>query len=1429
MSKATMPERALGKSKFSMYLRTKCDRELYLSLFKHKEEMKKAGIPPPLESRPGINLITKSGQLFEAEQFDLLLNVIPERVLHNSRGAAAVDLSKALATVSDKFFILQPQIEPEDFRDLALSHLKLTPTEIALIPRLSGLKPDAVYVHAPQSGENEIRPDGSRLPILAGEKRLGLSIIDLKNVVEGNPSYSAEVCLYAFFFSNWLASEGAAWANRFYVSDQIYLWKHAEMPNFSAMHSTREGGEVTKRVDALLKDLREGLVDYLIYMPSVAKFFKEDLPRVITQGDQHGWHSVEYHVNPRCSACDWLGNPDWLSREERTELEQSPRDYCFFAAESEDHLSKIANLSKGAAQILSKAGHRKVADLVSMDHKNPVLRTHAILKRDRSHIGQRAAALVSGVYSADAHNKIAALSKSLNAEYDIIVNFDAGSGYLTGIALRGILFAPFEKHFPQADGSGKKLQFLGEEAIVVTKDTTNAEWVALQSFIERLADFVERSNRLFNASPSEQWGNVHTQICFWEQRQYEELCNAFGRHLIRVLGLPERAQRALAWIFPADELMEKEEQLAPGIVFIKDVVDIALRLPVKFAHTLLGVAEVFHWDTMTPRAVDRFYREPLGNAIPRERIFEIWKSTTGTVRMYGREASMSEAVKKYEDTLKAHTWALASVTAKLRSDLAGALQGSAPALKLSEVGGARGVAYDSKLWLKWDEVNGATTNTEDKAKLTASVERLEASYEAIVLNRLTKDLGNNNYEFEVSEDSTEAKLEAGKNRYILGFVDSPGFPLLTGLKLGIKPQSNEDYAQLMTPLYKVIIIYLDEFDRVGKRVRIRLEAGYRMDSVFQELFRRGLVQLTNQRIYILSGMSPDFSDATREILQAVGNPQIAQPAREALVAMGKAASKRIPAGTDPVTSVASILWQPDILAKTFVRSQKDADALATFARTANLDPLDDSQFRAVQSSARKQLAIIWGPPGTGKTNTLTALLHAIVNEANRQARGLKIFITGPNYRSVEELVGRLLENLDRDVMSPADMFWAYAKSRDPKEMKTTRNHLTAQSFRLDRTNAPTQAMHASFANTKKITIISTTIHMAPRLPAHLSGSTAPIQELFDLVIIDESSQVEVTRAIQPMALLKRTGQLIVAGDHLQMPPIAALEAPRNAEYLVGSIQTYFINRFQISTEDLLTNYRSDQHLVDFAKTIGYSQELRAHDTRKKLIQLQPIDTYVTSLPPSIPRTLAYQELLYPERSVTCLIHEDIASSQANEIEAKLVAGLAYCLRNVMAKELDKGNTTTTTPYTDADFFTFGLGIVTPHKAQKALVIKELQQLFLEVNPEWVYDAVDTVERFQGGQRQTIIVSFGVGDVDIIEGEEEFLLQLERTNVAVSRAQAKCIVIMPKSLAYHLPSDQKAAATSHAIKSYIEEFCNHRVKCPVEIGADFRDAEVRWHQ
>lgn len=1406
-----------------MYLRTQCDRELYLSLFSNDPKgLQAAGIPIPLKSRPGVQLITNSGKEFEYEQYDQLILALPQHVIHESNGRTKIDPLKALAAVKGPAFILQPNIEPQKFRSVALGNLKLSQSTQNLIPELAGLIPDALYVHEPVELECEILPDGSRKRIEPGDTRLGISVIDLKNVTEANASYSAEVCLYAFFLSNWLVSGGQSFKDKFFVSDRVFLWKHVEMPQFKKVMSSKEGGDHQNRLKALVKDLEDGLVDYLIYMPSVRKFFQEDVPRVVQKGDTEGWQAVPYHVNPRCSSCDWLGNTSWLIGDDLQHFNTNPTHYCAHSAEVTDHLSKLANLSKGASHILSNSGHSTIKKLVGIPPSAAVLRKHALLKKERMQIGERAGALDTGNVSVDTVGRVGGLARNLNAEYDIIVNFDAGSGFLTGIAVRGILFAPYMQKFPPGpDGVSKAFIALGEQAFVVPKDNLNAEWSVLQAFIERLGGWIEQAETTFKAQG---WGLPKTQICFWEERQYEELCNAFGRHLLNVLSLTQKHRRALAWIFPAEQLMERDSEICPGLIFVRDIVNSSLRLPVRFSNTLLSTVRHYHHTSMTPRSVDKYYEEPLSNAIPRERIFEIWKSPTGTVKSYGKTISIQEAMEKYGAVLNAHTWALGSVTARLRRDLKNCIQGNAPALSSVIPGGINSVAYDSKLWAQWVSVSAAATETEDRLGLIARAESLEASYKAIILTDVLKDLGGNRYEFAVSEDSTEAKIEEGDAYNAVGIVSWPGFPIQSGLSLGLT--INDDDTKLRAPLHRVLAATLVQFDRANRRAVVEFHArgGSWYESVFDALMDSGLLPIGKEPIYLLNALSYDDSRTTIEILKEIGHPACAVTSKEALLAMGKPAAKKLQNGTGPDTPIARVLWQAETLAKTKVRSDAEAKAIRAFATTANSRTLNDSQQDAAETCALNQLSVIWGPPGTGKTDTLVALLHAMVREAGKK----KILIAGPNYRTVEELSGRLLGNLSNDTKCSADVFWVYSRSREPKQLPDPLPHLHIRSVRLEEGSAEVGELAKSLGDPNRTTIVSTTAHAVTKIKETVLGAQDYIMPLFNVVVLDESSQIDVALALHPLTALAPKGQLIIAGDHLQMPPIHSLEPPAGAEYMVGSIQKYLLERFKIPRRELLVNYRSNQDLVDYAKTLGYPSKLRAENKVKQLRLIGDMNTVVASMPPALPKSQAYVELLVPERRVTALIHEDIVSSQANEFEAKLVAGIAYCIRHAVAQEPDLGAGGTFTPFTDESFFKEGLGIVTPHKAQKALVIKELRALFPNADPQHVFEAVDTVERFQGGERQTIIVSFGIGDIDVIEGEEEFLLQMERTNVAVSRAKSKCVVLMPKSLAYHLPTDQKAAETAVAIKSYIEEFCANRISLTLTDGTVQRDGEVRWH-
>jgi hypothetical protein len=1414
-----LPKREFSKSKMSMYLRTLCERELYLSLFSNNPgELEKAGIPVPLKSRPGVQLITASGQKFEHEQFNVLCSSLPNNVFAKNSGTAPVDLLEALSNIKAPTLILQPQIEPEDFRVTAFTNMGVSKSDEKVIPKMSGLRPDIIFADVRRETEFEILPDGTRRPLPDNDKRMALSVIDLKNITEANASYSAEVCLYAIFVANWLHTEGKKFLGRFFVSDRIYLWRHIEMPHFTKILSTKEGGDHANRLKALRQDLEDGLVLFLIYMPSVKKFFCEDLPRVVQLGDSKGWDAVPYHVNPRCSSCDWLGNRAWLSDEDRKQFDAHKNNYCTPAAESSDHLSKMATLTKGASSVLFAGGHEKVAGLIGMKPEAPVLRKHSLLKQDRVQISHRAESISTGKVTVDGVSKVGGLAKRIGAEFDIVVNFDSGSGLLTGIAIHGTLFSPYGLKFPVVDGKeSSSIKTLGEDAFVVNKDTGVAEWAAVLSFIERFAGWIKEAESQFAAN---NFGTLHTQICFWEVRQYDELCNAFGRHLLNILDLPERSQRALAWIFPPDELLEKSDHICPNIVFIRDIVGGSVRLPQFFATTLIGTAEHYHHERMHPRKVDNYYLEPLGNAIPRERIFEIWKSTTGTVRIFGKTRPATEAITRYGDVLKTHTWALASITARLRVDLKAAISGDAPVLSMSIPTGLANVAYDSKVWDRWSQVSAAVAKTESLGSFIARAESLEASYKAILLVSLVKDHGNNSFEFIVSDDSSEAKLEEG-DRCTVGIVSWPGFPLANGNSLGL----NLDPKLSFMPMHRVIAAQIDSFDRVGKRLIVTLSASWhKMQPIFDAVIAQHVLPIGKEPIYLLEGSAFDDSDVVTAILQEIGNPKCSIAAPEALAAMGGSAAKKIPKGTDPDSPIAEVLWQANKVASKALRNAKDVEAIVGFAKTANKHELNPSQIDAVRACAKNQLTIVWGPPGTGKTDTLVAFLHSVI----RQKKAKKILIAGPNYRTAEELSGRLVKNLEADTSAACDYYWLYSKSRDPKPLNTKAKHLNLKSATRDVDDADYQELLVSLRDEDTITVVSHTAHFIHQVTKAAGTNGSFVDGIFDLVVLDESSQIPVTLALRPLAAMKPDAQLIVVGDHKQMPPIQHLEPPEGAEHLVGSIQEYLIRRFGIKAMPLLVNYRSNSDLVEYARLLGYPAQLKAEFPTRDLQLLKAVESVTKAMPAGLPITTAYEELLKPERRVTALIHEDATSSQANEIEAGLVAGLAYVTRQVIAKELNQGKATAKSAYSEDAFFESGIGIVTPHKAQKALVVRKLLELFPKANPKAVFESVDTVERFQGGERDTIIVSFGVGDTDIIEGEEEFLLQLERTNVAISRARAKCIVLMPKSLAYHLPTDEKAAATSIALKSYLDEFCANRKAVTIQAGADKRNGEVRWH-
>jgi len=1409
---AVRSAKKVSKSTLSMFLRTRCDKELFLSLH-DRATMGAAGLPEPVK-RPGIGTLSVEGRQFEVERNDQLVRLFPG-IIHYSRGQSSyndVALEPILlALPSVPAIILQGRFSISALKAQTLRNIGLSAADIATVPDIADFIPDVLVIRAPCDGDMAIQPDGLRRQISAQtETRVAIDIFDIKHTSEANPSYCAEIAMYALMLANWLHQHPTL-RGRFFVTANAYLWTRFKQGDSELDRLDQAGGATTAQLlDSLVADAEDANLHF--YLATVRRFY-EDVTRVIRAGDvaPNAWADLEWHVCGTCSNCDWLGDKRHLSQSQRATVDTHPEHYCMPKARMTGHLCLVPGITRGARKILQVHAVPNTAALArAAGHHS--LQRHTFLKREARNLPVRSAAIISGTLSNNPSAAIASLVGSANLLLYASINFDSSSGLLTGLSLSGIATTFTRGQSPRRFPA---IPFL------VDQKTLSAEWVALEAFLTQIADCIETAERLVGGNPT---GQIH----FWEQRQFKELCNAMGRHLPQILALTTRKAKALAWLFPPEDFVATPASLeAATVVTVEDIVRRLVFTPTPHVITLFDTVEHYNSGFVHTER-DPYYREYLSNGIPRERIYEIWGNTP-QVRRGTVVLPRNTVIARYSDALESQCKALASICERLRTDYRGQFKAKSPHIPSSIPQGARGVAFDGKLWVWWDSLEFNASQLEAHMRLALDGERLEASYEGIVLTN-GRQVTPSIYEFDVSPGSLEAKFKED-SMLTLGKIGRPGMPLEHASALiaaGAPPfQGNPD--ALNRPLWAILKVSLVQFDRVHATARVALSCDME-PALVPYLLTNASVNLQTD-VFLLETKKPgvfDWSQTSNAILREIGNPAIATPDQNAANAMGISPRTRR-GGTDPVTPAARVLWTADQLEQQIVVASTTANAIAAYVTP--LHRLNPSQGLAVTHAVERALTIIWGPPGTGKTNTLAALLHGLAWEAVQGAQPLKILVTGPTYKAVEEIMHRTAALIAADPAARCAMFLGYSRGRALGSVPAgLPAHVSYSPIKMDAGDPDYQRCLQALASVTGVVILGCQVRQCRRFPKDLAGTSSLVQPVFDVVIVDESSQVPVSKALSALCGMKRDSRLVIAGDHLQMPPITSIEPPTEAAYLIGSIQTYLHERrfaTPVMQCVLETNYRSNEDIVAFARSIGYPPNLTAWfpDTALRFCNALPNQA---TYPAHLPWCSTFSDLLSPASKVVTLLHEDEVSSQGNIFEAKMVAGIVWMLRNSVSVELDGHGTVTHVPPPPHKFWEICIGIVTPHRAQRALVIRELETLF-PGEKDFIDAAVDTVERFQGGERHTIIVTFGVADTDVIGGEEAFLMQLERTNVAVSRAMAKCIVVMPKSLAEHIPEDKRALATAYALKFYVEEFCNIRVDTTLSDATETRWAQVRYHR
>jgi superfamily I DNA and/or RNA helicase len=275
------------------------------------------------------------------------------------------------------------------------------------------------------------------------------------------------------------------------------------------------------------------------------------------------------------------------------------------------------------------------------------------------------------------------------------------------------------------------------------------------------------------------------------------------------------------------------------------------------------------------------------------------------------------------------------------------------------------------------------------------------------------------------------------------------------------------------------------------------------------------------------------------------------------------------------------------------------------------------------------------------------------------------------------------------------------------------------------------------------------------------------------------------------------GRLVLAGDHLQLPPIVAgvyPETPPGEPLLHRSIFEAVCPRAPRTpgaapvtgtgsrlVRQLLENFRMNDVLTSFAAHLLYGPGYHcgSKEVAGRRLALKP----VRGVDPLI------KTCLDPAYPLVVVVLDGIRAAQANPIEADLVGQLVAALR----EGLRDGDGQ---PYADdAAFFRHGVFIVSPHHAQIRAIQQELSR-----RRQWSSTPfVDTVDKMQGQEADAVVVSYGVADPEFALHEAEFIYGLNRLNVAITRARSKCVLCLPRPLLEASPQvlDVEQAATGLA--------------------------------
>jgi ATP-dependent RNA/DNA helicase IGHMBP2 len=423
--------------------------------------------------------------------------------------------------------------------------------------------------------------------------------------------------------------------------------------------------------------------------------------------------------------------------------------------------------------------------------------------------------------------------------------------------------------------------------------------------------------------------------------------------------------------------------------------------------------------------------------------------------------------------------------------------------------------------------------------------------------------------------------------------------------------------------------------------------------------------------------------------------------------------------------------------------------------------LNTSQNQAVDKIlSANELAIVHGPPGTGKTTTLVQAIKALIKQDNQ-----KILVVAPSNTAVDLLSEKLSEeglNVLR-VGNPARVterllsltldakMSEHPMIKNAKTLKKQANEYKNMAHKYKRSFGKSERdqRKALFDEAHKIMkevgnteqyIIDDLVAKAQVITATLVGSNHyTVRDIkYKTAVIDEAGQ-----ALEPACWIPilKAQKVILAGDHFQLSPtIKSNEASKNG--LATTLLEKCVSLHPEAVTLLEEQYRMNEQIMAHSSKVFYENKLKAHHSVAKHLLFE-----------------GDAPLLFID-TAGCSFDEKLDGTSSTNPEE---AAFLFKHLNLFANDLK-------THFSAENFPS--IAIISPYK-QQINILKEQLEHSPDLQEYLSKISVNTIDSFQGQERDIVYISLTRSNA---EGAIGFLSDIRRMNVAMTRARKKLVVI-----------------------------------------------------